>query len=177
MKRECIEPLAITSITEFCRLMELPPPEHPLVSVIRFSPIRPARTTLPPAMVLPFFSVRFDEGLMSFFLPGQVLSSDAEGGMKQCGWWLLIHPDLLWNYSIARNIRQYGLFANAVNAALRLAGKEEQLIAGILQNIEQEYLPPRAALSQEAILSQVEMLLIHAERFYKQQRIIPKDLL
>jgi hypothetical protein len=120
-------------------------------------------------MMLPFFSVSFDEGLMTFFLPGQVLTGEAEGGMKHRGWWLLIHPDLLWNYSITRNMRQYGLFANAVNAALRLADKDEQLITGILQNIEQEYLPPRNVLSQEAILSQVEMLLVCAERFYKRQ--------
>jgi hypothetical protein len=92
-----------------------------------------------------------------------------EGGVKAEGLWLLIQPELLWNYPVDKNIGQYGFFAEAVSEVLRLAGKEEQVIAGILENIEQEYLPPVRACCQEAILGHVETLFIYAERFWRRR--------
>jgi len=161
--------LVIDSIPEFCRLMELPPPEHPLVSVIRFELIKRLPADWLPTVVLNFFSVwlkkEADIGVMRFFLPGQPV----EEKLNECGCWLMIHPELLWNYSVEKNLDQYGFFVDSVSAALRLAGKEERMIAGILQNIEQEYLPPVSACCQEAILSHVETLFIYADRFYRRQ--------
>ena len=104
-------------------------------------------------------------GVMRFFLPGQPV----EEGLNERGLWLMIHPKLLWNYSVGRNLGQYGFFVDAVSAVLRLAGKEEQMIAGILENIEQEYLPPVGVCCQEAILSHVETLFIYADRYYRRQ--------
>jgi len=161
--------LVIDSIPEFCRLMELPPPEHPLVSVIRFELIKRLPADLLQTVVLNFFSVwlkkEADMGVMRFFLPGQPV----EEQWNERGLWLMIHPELLWNYSVGKNLDQYGFFVDAVSAALRLAGKEEQMITGILQNIEQEYLPPASACCQEAILSHVETLFIYADRYYRRQ--------
>src|SRR5258708_6777010 len=191
MKQVDPAPLVIGSIPEFCRLLGLPKPGHPLVSVIRFESIQRLPEGLRPSVVLNFFSIwlekdcngrmpcghqpyNFNEGMMSFFLPGQVLTGEAEGELKHRGWWLLIHPEFLWNYPIAMNIRQYGFFSYAVNEALHLSEKEERLVTGILQNIEQEYLSPTDLLSQEAILSQVETLLIYSERFYQRQFITRK---
>jgi hypothetical protein len=170
MKRvDGFEGLVIDSIPEFCRLMELPPPEHPLVSVIRFEWIKRLPADWLPTVVLNFFSVWLKKeagiGVMRFFLPGQPV----EGELNECGCWLMIHPELLWNYSVERNLDQYGFFVDSVSAALRLAGKEEKMMSGILQNIEQEYLPPVSACCQEAILSHVETLFIYADRFYRRQ--------
>jgi hypothetical protein len=169
MNKTDAAPLVIGSIPEFCRLMELPPPEHPLVSVIRVESIRPLPAGLPPTVILNFFSVRLKRSCkgMSFLLPGQVLSSEVEDGLTHRGWWLLIHPDLLWNYSIGKNIRQYGFFCHAGHESLYLGEKEERMITGILQDIEQEYLPPTNACWRESILSHVETLFIFAERFYR----------
>jgi hypothetical protein len=158
--------MVIDSIPEFCRLMELPPPEHPLVSVIRFELIKQL-----PAVVLNFFSVwlkkEADMGVMRFFLPGQPV----EGELNTCGCWLMIHPELLWNYSVEKNLEQYRFFVDSVSTALRLAGKEERMMAGILENIEQEYLPPVRACCQEAILSHVETLFVYADRWYRRQSL------
>lgn len=151
--------------------MKLPPPEHPLVSVIRFELIKRLPARLLPTVVLNFFSVwlkkEADMGVMRFFLPGQVVEEE----LNERGLWLMIHPELLWNYPVERNLEQYEFFVDTVSAVLRLAGKEEQMIAGILQNIEQEYLPPTRSCCQEAILSHVESLFIYADRFYRRQSI------
>ena len=56
-----------------------------------------------------------------------------------------------------------------MNEALHLSEKEERMISGLLQNIEQEYQQPIDELSAPAILSQVETLLIYAERSYRRQ--------
>jgi len=173
MKRADAGPLVIGSIPEFCRLLELPPPEHPLVSVIRYESIRALPVELPKGVVLNFFSIWLKtdgrEGSMQFFLPGHGIPRDADGNML----WLMIHPELLLNYSVDKNLEQYGFFAAAVAETLWLGGEEERLIRGILRNIEQEYLPPVNICCQEAILSHVETLFIYAERFFKGRRSLP----
>jgi hypothetical protein len=173
MKRADPGPLVIGSIPEFCRLLELPPPEHPLVSVIRCESIQSLPVHLPKTVVLNFFSIWLkkgtDNGLLQFFLPGHGIPR--EEGSKDCGLWLLIHPKLLLNYSVDKNLEQYGFFAAAVAETLHLGGEEEQLIRGILQNIEQEYLPPVNICCQEAILSHVEALFCYADRCYRRQSI------
>jgi len=173
MKRADVEPLVIRSIPEFCRLMELPPPEHPHVNVVRLESIMPSR--MPSTVVMNFFSIWLKKnclaqmGLMRFFLPGQVMTGVMDGGVKMEGLWLLMQPELLWNYPVDKNIGQYGFFADAVSEVLRLAGKEERMMTAILRDIEQEYLPPAKACCQEAILSHVETLFVYAERFYRRQ--------
>lgn len=162
--------MVIGSIPEFCRLMELPPPEHPLVSVIRPELIRQLPAGLPPTVVLNFFFVCLrTQGAMRFFLPGKLPASEIEGGVNRCGWWLLIHPDLLLRCSVFKNLQQYGLFAHAENEVLYLARQEELLMTGILEDIEQGYFAPMDRCAQEAMLGQVETLLCFAERFYRKQ--------
>jgi AraC family transcriptional activator of pobA len=163
-------PRVIGSIAEFCRLMALPPPEHPLVSVIRPEAIRQVPAGLSSTVVLDFFSVWLTcDCNMRFFLPGSLLCSEMEGGLRDRGWWLLIQPEFLMKCSVAKNIEQYGLFARAEDGVVVLGAKEERIMAGILQDIERGYLAPRAACSQEAILEGVETLLQFAERFYRRQ--------
>lgn len=173
MKKADPGSMVIGSIPEFCRLLELPPPEHPLVSVIHFEFIKRLPADQLRTVELNFFSVwlkqEADMGLMRFFLPGHVV----EEKLNERGLWLLIHPELLLNYSVDKNLEQYGFFATAVAETLRLCGEEERLIRKILQNIEQEYLPPVNICCQEAILSHVETLFIYAERFFKGRRSLP----
>jgi hypothetical protein len=168
MKRVGVGPLVIGSIPEFCRMMELPPPEHPLVTVIR-SEMIPELPVGMQTVVLNFFSVWLktgaDMGSMRFFLPGQAF----EGALNDRGLWLLIQPELLWNFSVDKNIEQYGFFASAVSDVLRLAGKDEQIIMRLLRNIEDEYLPPVNACCQETILSHVEALFFYAEQCYRKR--------
>jgi hypothetical protein len=175
MKSVEMKPVIIGSIAEFCRLMELPPPEHPLVSVIRFELIKRLPADLLPTAVLNFFSVwlkkEADMGVMRFFLPGQMMTREVGGELNDRGLWLMIHPELLWNYPVDKNLEQYEYFVNAVSEALRLVGRDEKMITDILQDIEKEYLPPTSACCQETILSQLDSLLVFARRLYRRQLV------
>jgi AraC-like DNA-binding protein len=116
----------------------------------------------------------FDEGVMFFISPGQVFSIEANKEIQHTGWSLLVHPDFLWNTPLAQKIKQYEYFSYAVHEALHLSEKEETMIAGIMQNIEQEYHANIDKFSQDVIIAQLELLLTYSERFYNRQFITRK---
>jgi AraC family transcriptional activator of pobA len=186
------EPLRIKTISEFHQFRNLPKPEHPLVSVINLQDVNelPAGEM---AMVKDFYSIAlkrnfnvkmkygqqaydFDEGTMFFMAPGQVLRLEVEKvtELKQSGWMLLFHPDFLWNTPLAKTIKQYEYFDYAVNEALFLSEKEEIIITGIMQNIQQEYHSNIDKFSQDIIIAQLELLLNYCDRFYHRQFITRK---
>lgn len=181
-------PYPINSIAELHRLVGLPGPAHPLVSVINFETVKHFPGDQLQSVVLNFYSIwlkrnfngkmkygrqyyDFDEGLMSFYAPGQVLTSFVTEEMTHTGWWLIMHPDFLWNYPLAKTIREYGFFSYAVNEALHLSEQEETIITNIIRNIEQEYRGAIDRFSQNVIVSQFELLLHYADRFYHRQFI------
>jgi AraC family transcriptional activator of pobA len=189
-----IKPYRIKTITEFHRLRGLPKPEHPLISVIDLGEAGQLGTPDEPmSLVFDYFSISlkrdfsgkfiygqqeydFDEGVMFFMSPGQLLRIEPGPNRvsKQSGWMLLIHPDFLWNTPLAKTIRQYEYFDYSVNEALFLSDKEEGTIAGIMQNIRQEYRSNIDKFSQDIILAQIELLLTFSERFYHRQFITRK---
>ncbi len=191
-----MKPLRLKSITEFHRLNHLPPPEHPLISIVDFAKVAEAKTHNPvQALVGDYYTVSvkrglggkmrygqqeydFDEGIMYFLAPGQVLRpsppTPPDAAVQPSGWILLIHPDFLWNTSLARSIRQYAYFDYAVNEALFLSEKEEATIYNIIENIRQEYHTNIDRFSQNIIVSQIETLLNYADRFYQRQFITRK---
>ncbi|WP_020595192.1 helix-turn-helix domain-containing protein [Spirosoma panaciterrae] len=185
----------IKTIAEFHQFRGLPKPEHPLISVVDVALLKQLHAYEPTSLVFDFYSIAlkrnfngkmkygqqeydFDEGLMTFMSPGQVFSIDAgkdgNGTLLQSGLLLLIHPDFLWNTSLAKTIRQYEYFDYSVNEALFLSEKEELIIAGILQNIQQEYHANIDQFSQSIIIAQLELLLSYADRFYHRQFITRK---
>jgi AraC-like DNA-binding protein len=186
------QPRRFKTISEFHQFRELPKPEHPLISVINAELI----TRLPanePGFVKDFYSIAlkrgfhgkmkygqqdfdFNEGIMFFMAPGQVLRIEVEEDttLKQSGWMLLVHPDFLWNTPLAKTIKQYEYFDYSVNEALFVSEKEETIIGGIMQNIQQEYHSNIDKFSQKVIIAQLELLLTYAERFYQRQFITRK---
>lgn len=182
-------PYRIKSITEVHRLMDLPKPHHPLVGIIDLKGLKEHPGI--DAVMFDFYTVSlkrgcdkllygqqkydFDEGLMAFMAPGQILRGE-EGGVPANleGWMLFIHPDFLWNTPLARKIRQYDYFSYAANEALFLSDKEEMLINGIVANIKQEYHSNIDKFSQEVIIAQLELLFTYAQRFYERQFITRK---
>jgi len=197
-----VKPFRIKSISEAHRLRGLHKPEHPLISVIN-EPIGDLPVSLPKSFATDLYSIvlksnagshfkmkygqqeyDFDEGVMSFMSPGQVFGIELdrhESGIeiqqvktKPGEWVLLIHPDFLWNTTLARKIRQYEFFNYSVNEALFLSEKEENLITGIFENIRQEYRSSIDKFTQEIIITQLESLLAYAERFYTRQFITRK---
>ena len=189
-----MKPLRIRSISEFHKYNRLPPPEHPLVSVVDYALVAEAKKIHPPqAMVGDYYSISvkrglsgkmrygqqeydFDEGVMYFLAPGQVLQPGppTQPDAQPSGWILLIHPDFLWNTPLAKTIRQYEYFGYSVNEALFLSDKEEATLNNIIANIKTEYHSNIDKFSQSIIVSQIETLLNYAERFYQRQFITRK---
>lgn len=183
----------INSISEFHRTRGLPPSEHPLISVIDYSRMKRPDDVAETNWVFGFYQIAlkrgtdfkmkygqqeydFDEGVMLFIAPNQVLrlEPEAKAITERSGWMLLIHPDFLWNTPLAKTIKQYGFFDYSANEALFLSAKEEIMVNGIIQNIEQEYHSHIDDLSQQIIISQIETLLNYAERFYRRQFVTRK---
>lgn len=183
------QPIRIKTITEFHQLHQLPKPEHPLISIVDYATLQIS----PGSTVSDFYSISakrgvdgkmyygqqeydFDEGVMYFMAPNQVLriAPGQNSNTKRSGWILLIHPDFLWNTSLADKIRKYEFFDYAINEALFLSEKEETVVNGIIQNIQQEYRSNIDKFSQSIIISQIETLLNYSERFYQRQFITRK---
>ncbi|MEH2120871.1 helix-turn-helix domain-containing protein [Nostoc sp.] len=187
------QPRRFKTITEYHRMLELPKPEHPLISVINLESIK----YVPPQelinLVFDFYTIAlkrtpntkykygqqeydFDEGVMFFMSPGQVfgVEIDKDAASKRRGWSLLIHPDFLWNTSLAKTIKRYEYFNYSVNEALHLSQKEEAIMNDLIKNMEQEYRSNIDNFSQDIIVSQLELLLNYSNRFYHRQFITRK---
>lgn len=174
------------SISELHRFLGIPKPKHPLVSIVNCSEI-PEETSEPLTNNLNGFyiiSVKknfkgklkygqkyydFDEGVMSFLAPGQLISKSTTN--SHLGLSLIFHPDFIRNYPLAGIIKNYGYFSYAVNEALHLSEIEEEMIITLMQNIEREYLSPIDSYSQNVIVSQIDLFLNYCNRFYNRQFI------
>lgn len=183
------KPIRIKTISELHKLMGLPKPHHPLIEIIDLS--KQKKDTEIQAVIFDLYVIilkrgcnklfygqqqyDFDEGIMAFLSPGQILRVQ-DGGIPQNieGWMLFIHPDFLWNTSLAKKIKQYDFFGYTTNEALFLSDKEETTINGIVKNIKNEYQTNIDQFSQDIIISHLETLLNYSERFYQRQFITRK---
>jgi len=185
----------LNTISDLHRFNRLSPPEHPLISLLDYSKIKPTPENNELKWIQKFYTISikrnvtgkyrygqqtydFDEGLMTFFSPNQVISvqlieADATTH-KPSGWILAIHPDFLFGTTLAKNIKKYPFFNYSVREALFLSEKEENIVNGILQNVRAEYRANLDQFSQQIIISQLELLLNYSERFYQRQFLTRK---
>lgn len=178
-------PYTINSITAQRRIMSLPGPSHPLIDVFRLEDIihNPDEHVQMLHLDLYCISIKrkvdgkvkygqgyydYDEGVMSFFAPGQITANVPENHRLE-GLSLSFHPDFLQGYPLAKKIEQYNFFSYAINEALFLSEQEEALVTGIITNIKQELQTPIDSLTQDVIIAQIELLLHYSERFYNRQ--------
>ncbi len=167
---------------------------HPSISVLQLSAVNEEFLEVSRSMVFDFYCIAlkrnfnlnlkygqrrydFDEGILYFMSPGQVfgMGQDAAGESNEVrGWMLLIHPDFLWNTPLAKGIKKYEFFDYSVNEALFLSDKEEAIIVGLLQNMQQEYQANMDKFSQDIIVNHLEALLNYANRFYHRQFLTRK---
>ena len=192
MKKPAAQPYAINSVSEMHRILALPKPKHPLISVINFDEIQCFADESLKSVVYNFYSIcikkdfkgkvkygqnyyDFDEGVLTFFSPGQVITTELSEDLKLSGYWLIIHPNFIQSYPLAKTIKSYGYFSYAVNEALFLSDKEETMIAAVMKNIGQEYDANIDHYSQDVMVSHIELLLNYANRFYNRQFITRKN--
>lgn len=179
------------TISEFHKYVDLPAPQHPLISVVDVGTVPHSRSEEMQQMVFDFYSISvkrmhnfkakygqhpfdFNEGIMSFMAPGQVFSigiADKGKQAEKSGWVIYIHPDLIWNTSLAKTIKQYDFWDYSLHEGLFLSEKEEATITALIQNIEQEHHANIDQFSKPIIISHIETLLNYAHRFYHRQFI------
>jgi len=192
MKKEDVIHVNMESLSDMHRAFGLPAPAHPLISLIDGATNRVILSNLPQSHVLHFYKISykpslggklkygqdyydFDEGGLLFAAPNQVIGNHGNNDAEICSQYtLLIHPDFLWNYPLAKKIKQYGFFSYAANEALHLSDKEKVTIISIFKIIEEELSSRIDDFSQDVMISQIELLLNYANRFYKRQFITRK---
>lgn len=181
---------AIKSVSEFHRLLSLPEPRHPLVSVINLAESVFLEDDVWKGFVNRFYCVAlkrevkgkirygqqhydYNKGVLSFTAPNQVQYLDLNNMECGSGYLLIFHPDFLLAHPLASNISRYSFFSYAVNEALHLSAEEEDDLITILNKIDKECVRIDK-YTQEIILSQIELLLNYSNRFYERQFITRK---
>ncbi len=181
----------IPSVSEFHRLLSLPAPRHPLVSVINLTESVFLEDDVWKGFVNRFYCVAlkrdakgkikygqqhydYDKGVLSFTAPNQVQYLDLQTMECGSGYLLIFHPDFLLTHSLANTIGNYGFFSYSVNEALHLSAVEEDDLIAILNKIDKEcrHIDKH---TQEIVLSQIELLLNYSNRFYERQFITRKN--
>ncbi|WP_271767153.1 helix-turn-helix domain-containing protein [Aquimarina algiphila] len=184
------KPYRIKTISEFHKFRGLPAPEHPLISVINYASIRHSDESNSMSWLLDFYVISlkksshtkfrygyqqcdFDEGSLFFMAPNQVFRVEVDKNHTpvNSGWILLIHPDFIWGTTLIKTIKQCDFFDYTVNEALFLSPKEESILNGIIQNIQQEYQANIDKFGKQIISTHIENLLSYSERFYNRQFI------
>lgn len=176
------------------RFNNIAPPEHPLISLIDYGKTKPTPVNNQLKWMQEFYTISlkrnvvgkyrygqqsydFDEGLMTFFAPNQVITvelTEEDMTSKPSGWILAIHPDFLFGTTLATSIKRYSFLNYSVKEALFLSEKEESIINDLFQNIRNEYQGNLDRFSQQIVISQLELLFNYAERFYQRQFITRK---
>lgn len=185
----------ISTISDKHRLLSLPDPLHPLISVVRIADVRAAAASVLERFSLNFYCIALkrnvkskmrygqqqydhDKGILTFLAPKKILSLDGppvyEVG-EDVGYALFFHQDFLYSFPLATKIKNYGFFSYVSSEALHLSEKEEKYIAEIFLKIEEEY-QHLDEHSQEVIIAQIELLLSYSNRFYERQFVTRKTV-
>ena len=178
-----------TTISEFHEFVQLPKPQHPLLSVVDVDTVPHRDGEQAMSMVFDFYSISvkrmhnvqvqygqhsfdFNEGVLSFMAPNQVFSiavADPAQEVEKSGWVVYLHPDFLWNTPLAKTIQQHDFWDYSLKESLFLSAKEEAAILSIIFAIQQEYSSTIDRFSKPIIVSHLESLLQYADRFYDRQ--------
>ena len=181
----------LNTVTEYTRFYGFPAPAHPLLTLIDLACARNSVAGQPEALIPPvvpqlytiflkrnlkgllYYGHRpydFSEGVLGFSAPGQVFAVDPSVDRSAVtGWMLVFHPDLLAKYPLGKKIAGYSFFSYDVHEALHLSAPEETMLDALLHSIRAECERPIDAFTQDVLVSQLDVLLNNANRFYHRQ--------
>jgi AraC family transcriptional activator of pobA len=191
MKKDEKSPLKFDTLSDAHRAFGLPQPKHPLISMINRAPAWPDMPLSSQHHVLGFYKISykpklggklrygqgyydFDEGGLLFAAPGQIMGGGESDEVVCSQYTLLIHPDFFLGYPIAKKVKLYGFFSYTANEGLHLSDQEKETIISVFKMIDEELNSRIDDLSHDVIISQIELLLTYADRFYKRQFITRK---
>jgi AraC-like DNA-binding protein len=184
-------PHYVDSISALHSTLGLKKPKHPLVSVVKLDDVVSELHRLEAFASYSYYCIAlkmnfegkmkygqqyfdFNEGVMTFTAPRQVIQIETLSPVPVSGYLLMAHPDFFQSYPLATKIKEYGFFSYAVHEALHLSDTEEMMIADMMQDIDREIASPIDSFSQDVIVSHIDLLLNYANRFYNRQFITRK---
>lgn len=116
----------------------------------------------------------FDDWTKAFIAPNQIFVVEDEEDRNNESWSLLFHPELINCYPLGKAIKNFSFFSYTVNEALHLSNEEENIIEVTIQNSHEEINSRLDNLSQDVIVSNLELLLSYCNCFYSRQSITRK---
>lgn len=187
-------PVKVSSISALHQVLGLKKPSNPLISVFSFNDVKLKSEIILSAVITDFYAVAlkkdcaggkfkygqqyydFDEGIMYFTAPQQVLQFEDILLNEVEGFVLVVHPDFLQGYPLASKVKDYGFFSYTANEALFLSEKEEKSVMDIIENIEQEVDANMDSFTQDLLVSNLDLLLKYCARFYNRQFLTRKKV-
>jgi len=184
----------VKSVSQYHQLCGLAKPLHPLVSVVNLAEIDffksedfwkhyannlytiSIKKGMNSKLIYGQTEFDFDDGVLVVTAPKQVISIEKLEKIQMTGYKLLFHPDFVQGYSLAKNIHNYGFFSYTNNKALFLSDKEEQIILNLFKSIEQECQNNTDQFSQDVLIANIELLLVHINRYYNRQFLTRKNI-
>ncbi|OKS85731.1 helix-turn-helix domain-containing protein [Mucilaginibacter polytrichastri] len=181
------------SVSDYHAVMHLEKPAHPLISVVRLEDISLNSSKDLEKIVFNFHTIflkrnfdgrvkygqkyyDFDSGTMAFYAPKQLISLEGVQPSKVEGRMLIIHPDFLHGYPLAKKIKEYGFFDYATYEALHLSQTEDKIVSGLMQNLQQEIVARIDSYTQDVLIGHIDLLLSYCNRFYTRQFITRKKV-
>ncbi|HAS44519.1 MAG TPA: AraC family transcriptional regulator [Microscillaceae bacterium] len=176
----------IKSVSEMHKLLGLGKPKHPAISLVSSKEVDWSLDLYHKNYIWDFYMIAlkyhdsdflygrnyydFEEGTLVFTSPGQVIKSTRPPtkGFDE-GWTLYFHPDFIQKSTLGENIKSFSFFSYAACESLHLSEREKMKVTHCVEEIEQEYSQNIDKHSQTLIISNLELLLNHCNRFYDRQ--------
>lgn len=182
----------IESVAQIHQVLSLPPPAHPLITVIGASwqaPLVFPAGMLHERVTSNLYAVSlkrgtecglkygrqnydFQAGSVMCLAPGQSivpLTDASELEAVEHGWTLIVHPDLLRGSALAAKMSEYSFFSYDSHEALHLSDAEQGVLTDVVKRIEDEFSSAIDAHTQEILVAQVQLLLTCCKRYYGRQ--------
>ncbi len=171
----------------------LRPPEHPLFTIQRIENLRLGHAAFPERMTYDFYTIGlkknltgyitygrtnydFQEGALGFAAPDQLMEFKKDVLKGATGWLLFFHKDLCNASMLQDRLEDYGFFGYDTNEGLHLSKNEEDSLEVIFVNIEKEYKRAIDTFSKQVVLSNLELLLTYAHRYYARQFVVRNEV-
>jgi AraC-like DNA-binding protein len=174
------------SITEIRSVFRLSKSTHPLITILDTQKLAYGEETVGKRFSSDLYCIAlkdsscgidygrnsydFDDGVLIFTAPKQVITVTKPQELNQVkGWMLYFHPDLIRNTLLGSKIDSHTFFNYEVNEALHLSENEQNTLNQIVQLIQEEIKERIDNHSQPVLVSNIELLLNYSKRFYERQ--------
>jgi len=159
---------------------------HPLINVMDYDDLKPlASATYNFGFFCVFLketkcgdlrygkeSYDYQEESLVFVAPGQILTVEKYlPNIKPKGKVIVFHADFLKGTALSTILNDYSFFSYASNEALHLSEKELEMVVNMFDTIENELKQNLDKHSKTLVISQLQLFLNYAARFYDRQFI------